>query len=80
VPYKGSLPRNALEILGLLFISMGIVRVPAHPEWETTVDRHGQNYRKLVFRQGRLVGAILVGQVEEAGRLQAAIRKAAAGN
>jgi len=39
------------------------------------VERTGRRYRKLVLREGRLVGAVLVGDVSEAGRLQAAIRK-----
>jgi NADPH-dependent 2,4-dienoyl-CoA reductase/sulfur reductase-like enzyme len=76
--YKGSLSRNAMEVFGLPFISMGTVRVLARPEWETKIISCRQNYRKLVYHQGRLIGAVLVGdQVEEAGRLQAAIRKAA---
>ncbi|MBM4331974.1 MAG: NAD(P)/FAD-dependent oxidoreductase [Deltaproteobacteria bacterium] len=75
--YRGSLPRNALEILGLPFISMGIVQAPAQEEWEVSIHRQGNNYQKLVYFQGRLVGAMLTDRVEPAGRLQASIRSAA---
>jgi len=59
VRYKGSLSRNAMEVFGLPFISMGTVRVLARPEWETKIISCGQNYRKLVYHQGRLIGAVL---------------------
>ncbi|MGI9950753.1 FAD-dependent oxidoreductase [Moorellaceae bacterium AZ2] len=73
--YRGSLTRNALEILGLPFISLGVTRVPAHGDWDVDINAGKDHYRKLVYRQGKLVGAILVGNVLEAGCLQAAIRK-----
>jgi len=59
----------------LPFVSMGQVRVRHEDGCDAVVERTGRRYRKLVLREGRLVGAVLVGDVSEAGRLQAAIRK-----
>lgn len=73
--YDGSLSRNAMEVLGLPFISIGISRTPARENWDLKIERDNGRYRKLVYRDGRLVGALLVGDVEEAGILQAAIRR-----
>lgn len=75
--YKGSLFRNAMEIFGLPFISIGIVRVPHRESWDLQISRADTSYRKLVYRGGRLVGAQLVGHVGEAGFLQAEIRRGA---
>lgn len=76
INYKGSLSRNALEILGLPFISMGISRVLAKDNWDLDISRDKYFYSKLVYRNAKLVGAVLVGRVEKAGKLQAAIQKA----
>jgi len=77
IRYRGSLPRNALEILGLPFISMGIVQPPAQEEWAVFTDPQRNSYQKKVYFRGKLVGAVLVNRVEAAGRLQAEIRSAA---
>lgn len=73
--FRGGLQRNAADVLGLPFVSMGHVRVRYGDGCDAVVERTGRRYRKLVLREGRLVGAVLVGDVSEAGRLQAAIRK-----
>lgn len=75
VRFRGGLQRNAADVLGLPLVSMGQVKVRHEDGCEAVVERTGHRYRKLVFREGRLVGAVLVGNVGEAGRLQAAIRK-----
>lgn len=71
--YRGSLSRNALEILGMPYICVGAVNDKKHDE--TEVDCGKGYYRKLAYQNGKLVGALLYGEVYEAGRLQAAIRK-----
>lgn len=73
--FPGSLARNALEILGLPFVSMGITSVPPDPEWRCVTRRSRSSYLKLVLRQDEIVGAVLLGSVRMAGRVQAAIRK-----
>ncbi|MHB1404170.1 MAG: NAD(P)/FAD-dependent oxidoreductase [Desulfitobacteriaceae bacterium] len=75
VRFRGSLTRNALEILGMPFISMGIVRPLSINNWDVDIHKGAGFYRKLVYRDGKLMGAILLGRVEEAGKLQALIRR-----
>jgi NAD(P)H-nitrite reductase large subunit len=77
-PYGGSLFRNAMEIFGLPFISIGICRTSAGGNWDVEISRDRSVYRKLIYRGNRLVGAQLVGRVGEAGALQAEIRRGAA--
>ncbi|GAB6172850.1 FAD-dependent oxidoreductase [Paradesulfitobacterium aromaticivorans] len=72
---RGSLARNALEILGLPYISMGIVRPSSQGDWDVESQSGKNTYRKLVYRGGKLVGAVLLGRVDEAGVLQARIRR-----
>lgn len=73
--YRGSLSRNALEIIGLPFISIGITNPKGcGDDWDFDIINGKKEYKKLVYRNGKLVGAVLLGRVEEAGRLQAIIR------
>jgi len=77
--YRGSLVRNAMEICGLPFISMGIINEQSGPDWDVKITRLSGSYCKLVYRGEALVGAVLIKDaVTIAGRLQAEIRKAAA--
>lgn len=76
--YSGSLFRNAMEIFGLPFISIGLIRTSSAGNWDVRINRARLSYRKLVYRDNRLVGAQLVGAVGEAGALQAEIRRKAA--
>ncbi len=72
--FSGGLARNALDVMGLPFCSLGIVPQGSGDGLEAEAARGKGWYRKLTFRDGRLAGAVLVGRVEEAGRLQAALR------
>jgi len=73
--FRGALARNSLDVFGLPFVSMGVTRVPPEPGWGSQVLRDGDAYLKLVFRGGRIVGAVLVGCAGLAGVIQAAIRR-----
>ena len=44
---------------------------------EVFAERRGSNYRKLVFRGNRLIGLVLVGEIERAGVYQTLIREKA---
>jgi nitrite reductase (NADH) large subunit len=61
--YKGSVPATSLKVSGVPVFSAGDV----HDDEETIVftDRGTGSYRKLVVREGRLVGALLIGDVAE---------------
>ena len=68
---------NAMELGGLPVVSVGDVQALPGDGVEVIAERHGQAYRKLVFRGDRLIGLILVGQIERAGIYQALIREKA---
>ncbi|MDP6347276.1 MAG: FAD-dependent oxidoreductase [Dehalococcoidia bacterium] len=59
---------NILSPLGLPVASLGEVDSP-ESGYDELVRRNGSTYRKLVFHRHRLVGAVLVGEVEAAGIL-----------
>jgi len=75
VRYRGSLGRNVIRIFDLDVLTAGIVNPPADSEYEVLSlrDPRGGSYRKLVFKENCLVGAALVGHVEQGGVLMNAI-------
>ncbi|MDI6717416.1 MAG: FAD-dependent oxidoreductase, partial [Actinomycetota bacterium] len=66
---------NAMEIYKLPVISIGLANLPdgevnSHAEespYEVFISRGGKFYRKLVFAKDTLVGALLIGNVDNAG-------------
>lgn len=76
--YPGSIAANSLEFFGLPIISIGQVKVQ-EPGYEQIVRFHPQRYlyKKLVLKGNRLVGAVLVGDIDNAGVYMALIRRRA---
>jgi nitrite reductase (NADH) large subunit len=74
-PYPGRLRANAVELLGLPLVSVGEIDVDAGEE-EAEIETSSLSYRKLVFKDGRLLGFILLGDVAEAGVLTSLIQNA----
>lgn len=70
--YRGSLPENITTVFGLRVASLGLVRVrEGDSGLQELVHREGRVvYRKFVLRDERLVGALLVGEVDDAGVLR----------
>ncbi len=68
---------NAMELGGLPVISVGAIHRAPGDGVEVFAERRGLNYRKLVFQGNRLIGLMLVGEVERAGVYQALIRERA---
>ena len=66
--YGGLLSQNTLYVGDTRVIAGGLVH-PTDDSCEVHVhhDPSGQSYRRLLVKDGRLVGVILVGQVEDAG-------------
>lgn len=64
---------NATEIERLPFISVGDIMAEGNGH-EVFRQRHGDRYRKLVFKGDRLVGAVFLGEVTNAGVYTALIR------
>jgi|Deesub1362B_J571_1020462.scaffolds.fasta_scaffold00298_27 NAD(P)H-nitrite reductase large subunit len=63
--YSGFLSvMNATEILGIPFISVGVIESDV---CETHVSTLPNGYRRLLFSDDKLVGAVFMGEVEKAG-------------
>ncbi len=72
--YEGSFRMNSLDFYGLPVISMGITRIDGNG-FQQFQKKTENTYRKLVLRDGCIVGAILVGQVQKAGILATLLKK-----
>mgnify|MGYP001585865892 CR=1 FL=1 len=68
---------NAMELGGLPVISVGDIHSEPGDGVEVFVEQRGPapRYRKLVFRENRLIGLVLVGVIERAGVYQTLIRE-----
>jgi len=60
--YEGTIPSNTLKIVGIDLTSMGLVN-PEGPQYEEVkkVDKEKGGYKKIVLEQGKIVGAIFLG-------------------
>ena len=65
VQYAGSLGMNSIEFFGLPLISMGIF--DGEGETMSYLDKGKGIYKKIVIRQGRLIGAVFVGSIAKSG-------------
>ncbi|MEF2231939.1 MAG: FAD-dependent oxidoreductase [Pseudodesulfovibrio sp.] len=68
-PYTGGLSMNSITYYGLPTISVGETNLADDPALETDVflDEAKPAYRKLIFKDGKLVGCILIGDIDGAG-------------
>lgn len=73
-PSPGAFKMNVMEILGTAVASMGLIQAPGSDGRVVARARNG-HYRKLVIAGDRIVGAILVGDVSEAGPIAMLIRR-----
>jgi nitrite reductase (NADH) large subunit len=78
VPYQGSLVYSKLKVAGVNLLSVG--RFTPSPSADSSealrVEDTGAGlYRKVVIEDGRAVGAILMGQVEDGARLVSLVAK-----
>jgi nitrite reductase (NADH) large subunit len=71
--YHGSKVATKLKVMGVEVASMGIVE-PAYPEDEVVQFSEAKRgtYKKLIIRDGRLVGGILLGDISKAAYLMQA--------
>jgi NAD(P)H-nitrite reductase large subunit len=75
VAYPGSLSRNVMRVFDLDVLTVG----NAHPRDEngliaiSTGGPADRLYRRLVIKEDRLVGAVLIGDIEQGGVLRALI-------
>lgn len=69
--YEGSYGMNSVDFFGLSAISFGMVKPPKDNRFEELIGAEFKNniYRKVVLKENRIVGGILVNDVEKHGVL-----------
>lgn len=76
--FEGSLPMNAIDVCGLPTISVGASLALGEPyEVIKKIDWKKRTYRKIVLRDGRVVGAMFIGDIDRAGIFTGLIRQRA---
>jgi NADPH-dependent 2,4-dienoyl-CoA reductase/sulfur reductase-like enzyme/ferredoxin len=79
-PSAGALRMNASRFFGVSIVSIGEVRTERLPGATQQVLENGDGvYRKLVFHEDRLAGALLYGDITDAGKFYRRYREAWAG-
>jgi nitrite reductase (NADH) large subunit len=67
--YAGSIVGTNLKVAGVSVFSAGIIEAVADDEDLLYVDPSGALYRRVILRDGKVVGAILVGDASDGGWL-----------
>ncbi|MDY6794516.1 MAG: FAD-dependent oxidoreductase [Actinomycetota bacterium] len=75
----GVVPFNVINIYGLSIASIGMDKPPGDETFEVLTGDYprGMEYRKLILRDGVLVGANLIGDIKEARALETLIKSRA---
>ncbi len=78
--YAGTIPSNTLKVMGLDLASIGTVRSEHEAEEAASeeiraMSPDGSVYRKFVVKDGRLVGAILLGTKKDVNKVSKLIRE-----
>jgi len=79
--YPGSYRRNSIgNFIGIPAISMGVTAaescaMASDDEFREIRVRTKESYKKLVLRNGKIVGAIMVGQTQKAGLMSVLLKK-----
>jgi len=74
--YHGTVVSNTLKVMGVDLTSIGIINPPAGQGYEEIRAKSddGRIYKKFVLRDGKLVGAILLGTRKETQRVSKLIK------
>lgn len=78
IGYDGSMGMNSLEFFGLPTVSLGIYKVKAEQknfEEFKMSNASSSVYKKIILRENRLVGAVLVGDIRSSGLYLRLIRE-----
>ncbi len=76
--YVGSMRMNSAEFFGLPLISIGVTKPPSDEYQVLSRRQETRNtYRKVVLKQNKIVGLVMVGEIENAGVYRALIQKKA---
>ncbi len=76
VVYRGSVSRNVMRVIDLDVMTLGLVNPPDDSGYKVmaTTDHRCGRYRKLVFREDVLVGAMLMNDIVQGGLLLSLIQ------
>lgn len=75
--YEGGFMMNSIQVANLPTISIGLTNPSSEDGYQIIkkFDRTGPVYRKIVLKEGRIVGAILIGDIDRAGIITGLLRK-----
>ncbi|MBU2536662.1 MAG: FAD-dependent oxidoreductase [Chloroflexota bacterium] len=71
--YPGGMAMNSLKYFGLNVVSAGIV-IPPDDSYEVIMSNKDGAYRKVILKDGIVVGLIFAGDIEKSGIIQSLIR------
>jgi nitrite reductase (NADH) large subunit len=72
--YEGTVPANTLKVVGIDLMAAGEIDVEGQLTALASQDEAQKTYRKLVFKDHVLVGAILLGDLQGGNEIQQAIK------
>jgi len=74
--YKGTIVSNTLKVMGIDLTSIGLVNPPADGGYEEIRAKSddGRVYKKFVLKDGKIVGAIILGSRKEVPRVSKLIK------
>jgi len=77
--YGGTVPSNTLKVMGIDMTSIGTINPPEGQGFEEirAKSEDGRVYKKYVLKDGKLVGAILLGSRKEIGKVTKLIKEGA---
>lgn len=77
--YGGTIPSNTLKVMGVEMTSIGTINPPEGQGYEEirAKSEDGRIYKKYVLKEGKLVGAILLGTRKEISKVSKLIKEGA---
>ncbi|HAT4315033.1 TPA: FAD-dependent oxidoreductase [Clostridium perfringens] len=66
--------KNTMNFLGLTTMSLGVVNIP-DASYTEEIDISGENYKKIIHKDGKIYGAIIQGDLSYAGVLTQLIKE-----
>ena len=75
--YDGSMGMNSIEFFGLPVVSLGIYKIKEENGFKEIIDSDPKSncYKKLILKDNRLLGTILVGEIKNSGLFLRLIRE-----
>jgi nitrite reductase (NADH) large subunit len=74
VPYQGTVPSNALKVVGIDLVAVGEIDSEGKMETIILKDEMRRTYRKLILKDNVIVGTILLGNIHGSVEIQKAIQ------